>query len=167
MFKPLYANILSNEEMWKALTLLIFLKDKQDGNIKARSCANKSVQREHVAKEEVAAPTVALESFFVTATINAKEKQKVVTIDIPGAFLHTNNEDYVVMKMNGLLAELMVKTNPKIFRKYVTIKKGRQVFYPHLQKALYGMIKSVLLFYKKLNKELKEMGFEINPWHGK
>jgi hypothetical protein len=70
-----------------------------------------------VAKEEAVAPTVALESVFVTATINTKEKQKVVTIDIPGVFLHANNEDYVVMKMNGLLAELMVKMDPKIYQK--------------------------------------------------
>ncbi len=54
-------------------------------------------------------PTVALESVVVTAIIDSKEKQKVVTVDIPGAFLHSNNEDYVIMKMNGLLAELMVK----------------------------------------------------------
>ena len=68
------------------------------------------------------------------------------------------------MKMNGSLAELMVKTDPKIYRKYVTIKKGRQVLYLRLQKALYGMMKSALLFYKKLVKELKEMGFDINPY---
>ena len=68
-----------------------------------------------MAKEEAAAPTVALESVFVTATIDAKEKQKVVTIDIPGAFLLANIEDYVVMKMNRLLVELMVKTDPKMY----------------------------------------------------
>jgi hypothetical protein len=117
-----------------------------------------------VAKVEAAAPTVALESVFVTANIDAKEKQKVVTINIPGAFLHADNEDYVVMKMNGLLAELMVKRDPKIYRKYVTIEKGRQVLYLCLLKALYGMMKSTLLFYRKLIKELKEMGFEINPY---
>ncbi len=115
VFEPLYANKLSDEEKLKGLTLLIFLKEKRDGNVKARSCSNGSVQREHVAKEEAAAPTVALEPVFVTATIDAKEKRKVVTIDIPGAFLHANNKDYVVMKMNGLLAELMVKTDPNIY----------------------------------------------------
>ena len=116
-----------------------------------------------MAKEEAAAPTVALESIFVTATIDAKEKREVVTIDIPvGAFLYADNDDYVIMKMNGLLAELMVKTDPKIYRKYVTIEKGRQVLYLRLQKALYGMMKSALLFYRKLFKELKEIGFEIN-----
>ncbi len=46
VFEPLYADKLSNEEKSKALTLLIFLKEKQDGNVKARSCANGSVQRE-------------------------------------------------------------------------------------------------------------------------
>ena len=71
----------------------------------------RSRRDEHVTKEEAAAPTVALESVFMTATIDAKEKQEVVTIYIPGAFLHANNDDYVIMKMNGLLAELMVKTS--------------------------------------------------------
>jgi len=76
VFKPLYADKLSSKEMSKALTSLIFLREKQDGNVKARSCANGSVKREHVAKEEAAAPTVAIESVFVTATIDAKEKQR-------------------------------------------------------------------------------------------
>ena len=111
-----------------------------------------------MAKEEAAAPTIALESVFVTAIIDAKEKREVVTIDI------RNNKDFVIMKINGSLAELMVKTDPKIYRKYITIKKGRQVLYLQLQKALYSMMKSALLFYKKLIKELKEMGFEINPY---
>ena len=164
VFEPLYADKLSDEEKSKALTSLIFLREKRDGKVKARSCANGSVQREHVAKEEAAAPTVALESVFVTATIDAKEKQEIVTIDIPGAFLHANNDDYVIMKMNGSPAELMVKTDPKFYRKYVTIEKGRKVLYLRLHKALYGMMKSALLFYKKLVRELKEMGFEINPY---
>jgi len=117
-----------------------------------------------VAKEEAAAPTVALMSVFVTATIDAKEKREVVTINIPVAFLHANNKDYVIMKMNGSLAQLMVKTDPKNYCKYVTIKKGRQVLYLRLQKALYSMMKSALLFYKKLIKKLKEMGCEINSY---
>jgi hypothetical protein len=56
---------------------------------------------------------VALESVFLTLTIDAKENREVVTIDIPGASLHADNKDYVIMKMVGMLAELMVKTNPK------------------------------------------------------
>jgi hypothetical protein len=76
-----------------------------------------------VAKEEAAAPTVAPESVFVTATIDAKGKREVVTIDIPGAFLHADNKDYVIMKMNGSLAELMVKTDPKYIASTLRSKK--------------------------------------------
>ena len=65
-----------------------------------------------------------LESVFITSTIDTKEGRKVVTIDIPGAFLHADNDDYVIMKMVGTLAELMVKTNPRLYRQYVVLEKG-------------------------------------------
>ena len=117
-----------------------------------------------MAKEEATAPTVSLDSVFATATIDVKECRKVVTIDIPGTFLHAENEDYVIMKMNGTLAELMVKTDPKLYRKYVALEKGRLVLYLRLQKALYRMMKSALLFYWKLVSDLHAMGFELNPY---
>jgi hypothetical protein len=61
VFKPLCTDALSVNEKQKVLTSLIFLKQKQNGDVKARSCANKSVQRDHIAKDEVALPTVGLE----------------------------------------------------------------------------------------------------------
>ncbi len=141
VFKPQHANDLSQEDKKKALSSLIFLKEKKDGDIKATFYANGNPEREHIAKEEAAAPTVALESVFITSTIDAKESRKVVTIDDPGAFLHANNDDYVIMKMVGTLAELMVKTNSKLYRQYVVLEKGRSVLYLRLQKALCGMMK--------------------------
>jgi len=151
VFEPKHANDLSEEDRKKALlSSLIFLKEKKNGAIKASSCANGSVQREHVAKDEAAAPTVGLNSVFITSTIDAKERRKVVTINIPGAFLHTDYEDYVIMKMVGTLAELMVNTNPKLYRQYVILEKGKSVLYLRLKKALVS--------------ELQEMGFEINPF---
>ncbi len=113
VFAPKHTYDLLEEDRKKALSSLIFLKEKKNETIKARSCVNESVQREHIAKEEAAAPTVGLDSVFLTSTIDAKESRKVVTIDIPGAFLHADNEDYVIMKMVGTLAELMVKTKSK------------------------------------------------------
>ncbi len=109
---------------------------------------------------------VALESVFGTSTINARKNREVVTIDIPGAgaFLHATNKDYVAMQMNGTLAKLMAKTDPKLYRKYLVNKKGKKVLYLCLQKALYGMMKSALLFYQKLVSELRSMGFIISPY---
>ncbi len=101
---------------------------------------------------------------FMTSTIDARENREVVTINIPGAFLHATNKDYFVMQMNGTLAKLMVKTDPKLYRKYLVDKKGKKVLYLRLQKVLYGMMKSALLFYQKLVSELKSMGFVVNPY---
>jgi hypothetical protein len=123
VFEPKLADELTDNDKKKASASLIFLKEKRNGDIKARSCANGSKQREHITKEEAALPTVALESIFITAAIDAKEHWKVVIIDIPGAFLHANNQDYIIMKMVGTLAELMVKTNLKLYRKYVSSKR--------------------------------------------
>jgi len=51
----------------------------------------------------------------------------------------------------------MAKMDPKLYRKYLTDKKGKKVLYLRLQKALYGMMKSALLFCRKLISELKGM----------
>jgi hypothetical protein len=125
VFEPQHAQDLSDNDKKKALSSLIFLRQKKNGEVKARSCANGNPQREHIAKEEAAAPTVTLELVFLTLKIDVKENREVVMIDIPGAFLHADNKDYVIMKMVGTLAELMVKTNPKMYRQYVVLEKGR------------------------------------------
>ena len=77
VFEPLYVDKLSDEKKSKALTSHIFLREKRDGKVKARSCVNGGVQREHVAKEEAAAPAVGLESVFVTAPSMLRENEKL------------------------------------------------------------------------------------------
>ncbi len=84
----------------------MFLTEKQTGEVKACACANESVQRQHVAKEEAAAP---MEAIFIQSTIYAHENQDVATCNIPGAFLQADNPDLVLMHLDGILAELMVK----------------------------------------------------------
>jgi hypothetical protein len=44
------------------------------------------------------------------------------------------------------------------------IKKGKPIMYVKLKKALYGTLQASLLFWKDLSKNLKEWGFEINPY---
>ena len=45
-----------------------------------------------------------------------------------------------------------------------TLKKGVPMLYVQLSKALYGMLRAALLFYKKLRSDLENMGFKINPY---
>jgi hypothetical protein len=59
-----------------------------------------------------------------------------------------DNPDYILMRLNGILAELMVKAALSMYRKYATTNaKGKPVLYVQLEKAVYGMMKSALLFY--------------------
>ena len=86
-------------------------------------------------------------------------------MDIPGAFLNADNDEYIVMLLRGKLAELMVQIDPQLYRKYViTSPKGQPMLYVKLNKALYGLLKSALLFYKKLVSELEDLGFKLNPY---
>jgi hypothetical protein len=82
---------------------------------------------------------------FVTKTIDARENREVVTINIPGAFLHTTNKDNIVMQMNRTLAKLMAQTDPKLYRKYLVDKKGKKVLSTSTEGALRYDVKCVTL----------------------
>ena len=142
----------------------MFLKKKRCGTIKGRGCADGRKQREYTTKEETSSPTVAIESLMLSCIIDAKEGRDVATADIPGAFMQTDMVDTVHMKLEGTMAELLVKIDPKLYRKYLLMQKGKPVMYVQLKKALYGTLQAGLLFWKDLTKNLKKWGFKINPY---
>jgi hypothetical protein len=49
----------------------MYLTEKHPGELKEQACANGSVQRQHIGKEEATAPTVTTEAIFVQGTIFA------------------------------------------------------------------------------------------------
>jgi hypothetical protein len=142
---------------------MMFLKEKRDGSIKGRACADGRKQRETATPGEAASPTVSLESVMITAAVEAHDGCDIAVVDVPGAFLSEEMDEEVIMTLRGRLAELMVKTAPNIYRKYITLESNnRPVLYVLLQKALYGCLQSALLFYKKLVKDLKRKEFKLN-----
>ena len=38
------------------------------------------------------------------------------------------------------------------------------MLYAQIEKAVHGMLREALLFYRKLRADLEDMGFEINPY---
>ena len=46
----------------------------------------------------------------------------------------------------------------------MSYETGKPVLYVRLQKAIYGCLKSTLLFYEKLVGDLEAYGFKINPY---
>eukprot|EP00978_Attheya_sp_CCMP212_P040803 scaffold226459_cov23-Attheya_sp.AAC.2 len=117
-----------------ALNYLMFLKKKQCGRIKGRGCADGRKQRATTTKEEASSPTVAIESVMLTSVIDAKENRDVAIVDIPGAFMQADMDELVHMKLEGKMAELLVMLDPKLYRKYIQVEKGRNVLYVELKK---------------------------------
>ena len=88
-------------------------------------------------------------------------------MDIPNAFIQTkveNEEDKVIMRMRGRLAEYMELIAPEIYPPFIILEKGKKVLYCEVQNAIYGTLKAALLFYKKLRKDLEEIGFKFNQY---
>ena len=165
VFAPQDPSTLSKEERSRALESLMFLERKRTGTVKGRLVADGSKQRDYIQEGAAASPTVMTESVLITAAIEATEGRDVAVIDLPGAFLNAHMDEVVHMVLRGKLAELMVKFAPQIYRKYVTLGvKGEPMLYVTLQKALYGCLRSALLFYLKLVADLEGQGFRLNPY---
>jgi hypothetical protein len=64
-FAPKDPSTLTREERRNALSSLMFLTEKRDGEVKARTCANGNTQCQHIAKEEATAPNVTTEAIFI------------------------------------------------------------------------------------------------------
>ena len=124
----------------------MFLKQKRSRRIKGRGCADGRKQREFITKEESSAPTISTEALFLTCIIDALGKREVATTDIPGASMQADMDEIVNMKIEGKMAQLMTKIDPKKYEKYTVTEKGKPVIYVRLMKALYGTLKVALLF---------------------
>ncbi len=156
---------LSREVQMRALSLLLFLKEKRTGKIKGWACLNGAPQRAYIPKEDAASPTVSTESTFITGAIAASECRKVRCYDVSRAFVNTDVDEDVLMVLKEELVEMMIQIAPQVYRKYVTVdKKGTKLLYVKLQKALYGLMRASLLFYRKLQKEFKAYGLQVNPY---
>ena len=169
-FAPLDASTLSPSEKHKAQEALMFLTEKRDGTIKGRMVYNGKPTREWLSREDSASPTVSLESIFLTSIIDAKEKRDVMSADIPNAFIQTDmpdpkpGEDRVIMKITGVLVDLLVDMAPEVYGSYVVYEKGRKVLYVQVLKAIYGTLVASLLWYKKFRADLEDEDYEFNPY---
>ncbi len=121
------------------------------GDVKGRACVNGAPQWSYIAKKEAASLTVSTESTLITAAITAHERRFVRFFDVPSAFVNTDVDEEVIMVLKGDLVEMMIQVALEVYQKYVAVdKKGTKVLYVKLQKALYGLMRASLLFYRKL-----------------
>jgi len=162
-FKAVKRSALTREQRRNALTLITLIKYKRSGTVKGRACADGRKQRRFIPRDEAASPAVSLESIIMSLIIDATEGRDTATADIAGAYLLALMDDFVLVKLTGESVRIMCETN-KEYEEYVEYENGKPVLYLQLLRALYGCIKSALLWYKTFVEELEDNGFKLNPY---
>jgi hypothetical protein len=108
----------------------------------------------------------------LTAVIDAHEERDVMTCDIPNVFIQAlmpevkDGDERVMMKITGVLVDMLVELNPELYGPYVVFERNRQnkVLYVQVMRVIYGMLEDAILWYKKFRGELKQKGFKFNPY---
>ena len=169
-FTPRSIAEMTQTERRKAQQALMFLGEKRDKTIKGRMVYNGKPTREWLSREDSASPTAALESIMLTAVIDAHEERDIMTCDIPNAFIQAlmpevkDGEERVMMKITGVLVDMLVELSPELYGPHVVYERNRKVLYVQVIRAIYGMLEAALLWYKKFRKELEQVGFVFNPY---
>jgi len=165
VFHPVLLDELSTKDRRSIICCSMFLKEKYkaDGSfdkVKARLVAGGHQQDRTVYGDKLSSPTVAISSVFMISVIAAGERREVVTLDIPGAYLHAEmpTDCAVHMRLNKYLSNIMIQLSSH-YAKYLN-DDGTIVV--RLDKALYGCVQSSKLWYDRLCEVLREMGYTVN-----
>ena len=167
-FKPVRWSELTPKQKETVLESHIFITKKRTGEIKGRTVAGGNKQRGYIEKEDASSPTVATESVILTSVVDAIEERESAVIDVPNAFIQTAVEDKkkrVIIRIRGMLAEMLVKIAPEVYGEYITTdKKGNKQILVECLNALYGTMVASLLYYEKFTNSLKKNGYKVNPY---
>ena len=161
--KPRRFRDLSTEERRQALRAIVLVKQKRCCRFKARTVADGRPQKFWTPKEETMSSAASSEATLLTLLVDAHEKRDVATVDVPGAYLHADMKDFVLLKLEGEIVDYMMEASPETYGPFVEVINGKKVLYLQLLKALYGCVQSALLWYELLSSTLVHMGFTINP----
>lgn len=163
VFEGQGAKKLTKQQEQAALQAISAIKEKHCGKIKGCTVADRRAQRSLYTKEETASPTVYTDALMLSLMIDAKEGRDVATADVTGAYLHADLEDFTILKVEGTSVDIMCRVSKKYIL-FVTMEGDKKVLYLKLLKALYGSVKSALLWYVLFTGTLKGAGFKLNPY---
>ena len=161
---PIRKRDLTFKQLKSVIRSSMFLKEKylstgEFEKLKSRLVAGGDMQDRSL-YDDVTSPTVATPAVFMAVAIAARERRKVATIDIGGAFLNAEMGHHnVYMMLDPLLAAILQRVDAK-YQEYVNDDGSIIV---KLNKALYGCVQSSKLWYEHLSGTLEAMGFERNP----
>jgi hypothetical protein len=64
---------------------------------------------------------------MISAPRDAIEERDVATVDIPGGFMQADIDEVVHVKFEGEIAEMLVRMDTKLYRKYVRDENDKAV----------------------------------------
>jgi hypothetical protein len=146
VFRPVLKDTLTTQEELEVLQSIIFIKQKRCGRVKARVCVDGSPQCYLHEKWEASSPTVKTELILLTLVVEAKENGMVSVYDIQGAFLHSELEETVYMKVSGALAKCLIEVSKETYGTFATTENGQTRICLLLTRALYGCLKKAPQF---------------------
>ena len=126
--------------------------------------------REWLSREDSTSPTATMEAIMLCAIVDAFEGRDVMSADVPNAFIQANlpktkdGEAHVIMKITGVLVDMLVKLAPEVYGNFVVFENGHKVLYVQVLKGLYGMLIAAMLWYNRFRDDLEEQGFKFSPY---
>ena len=160
---------LSDEEVKRIIPSKIFVKEKYTASgtfdkLKSMLVGGGHRQKRYLYKDQTSSPTVSTTCVFTVATIAHKERRAIATIDFPGAYLEAympkDNAVKVHMRLKKQEADFVVQLDPS-YEQYLQDDGSLIV---ELDKAIYGLIESALLWYKHLCDGLSALDYSHNPY---
>jgi hypothetical protein len=106
---------------------------------------------------------------LTTGVIKAKEERDVMTCDIPNKFIQAYlpkkepGEDRVVVKITGVLVNMLVGINPELYRPAVVLENRKKVLYVEVLKPYTVCWKQPYCGIRHLERILKTLDLFSTP----
>jgi Reverse transcriptase (RNA-dependent DNA polymerase) len=131
--------------------------------MKGCTVADGRPQRSLYTKEETTSPTVLTDALILSIMIDTKECCDIATANVDGAYLHATMEDKTLVRLENEQVDIMCAVDDK-YTPFVCTEKEQIVLSLRLLKALYGRVKSALLWSELFPGTLVGMGFQLIPY---
>ena len=130
-------------------------------HILSRLAARGDELAENIFNQDSSSPTVNVISIFIALSIASKNKCKIRTSDVPGAFLHATLQkgDHIFMKLPRDCADIWCEVSGQ--KKSEIIHEDGYI-YVKLSKALYGLKQASALWYEVLKKFFISVGYRTS-----
>ena len=158
-----HANMLMQEEKQWSLQYLMFLKQKHFV-VESRDMDVPMVRNSRYTRPRKKLVHQPCHWSLCSCHVSSMQKKaKVATCDIPRAFMQSDINEVIHVKLEGPLATLLTRVDSTKYCKFLTTKNGKKAsMYGRLVKALYGTLLAAYLFWKDLSRYLIQQGFELN-----